>query len=102
MEKNKKRNIKVISFKEKNLVNLRNLDTNLRLGLIFDGRKNLHSIKSKLKKKHINFFVLYKNKFNIKKITKLKIQKIYYTFKNFDMKKFKKSENLIIEDLQVS
>ena len=100
--KNKKRNIKVISFKEKNLVNLRNLDTNLRLGLIFDGRKNLHSIKSKLKKKHINFFVLYKNKFNIKKITKLKIQKIYYTFKNFDMKKFKKSENLIIEDLQVS
>ena len=98
VKKNKK-NIRLISFKEKNLQKLRNLDKNIKLGLVFNGNKNLNFIKSKLKQKHINFFVLYKNRLGNKKIDVLNIEKIYYTFKKVDLKKIPKSKNLIIEDI---
>ena len=98
VKKNKK-NIRLISFKEKNLQKLRNLDKNIKLGLVFNGNKNLNFIKSKLKQKHINFFVLYKNRLGNKKIDALNIEKIYYTFKKVDLKKISKSKNLIIEDI---
>jgi len=98
IKKNKK-NISAISFKEKNLIWLRNLDKNLKLGLIFSGNKKLNFIKSKLKQKHINFFVLRRNKFGNKKIDSLNIKKIYYTFKNVNLKKIQKSKNLIIENI---
>ena len=78
---------------------LKNLDKNIKLGLVFNGNKNLNFIKSKLKQKHINFFVLYKNRLGNKKIDALNIEKIYYTFKNVDLKKIPKSKNLIIEDI---
>ena len=98
IKKNKK-NISVISFKEKNLIQLRNFDKNLKLGLIFNDNKNLNFIKSKLKQKHINFFVLHRSKFRNKKIDILNIKKIYYTFKNIKLKKTKKSKDLIIENI---
>ena len=75
------------------------MDKNIKLGLVFNGNKNLNFIKSKLKQKHINFFVLYKNRFGNKKIDALNIDKIYYTFKKVDLKKIPKSKNLIIEDI---
>lgn len=98
VKKNKK-NIRLISFKEKNLQKLKNLDKNIKLGLVFNGNKNLNFIKSKLKQKHINFFVLYKNRLGNKKIDAMNIKKIYYTFKKVDLKKIPKSKNLIIEDI---
>ena len=75
------------------------MDKNIKLGLVFNGNKNLNFIKSKLKQKHINFFVLYKNRLGNKKIDVLNIEKIYYTFKKVDLKKIPKSKNLIIEDI---
>ena len=75
------------------------MDKNIKLGLVFNGNKNLNFIKSKLKQKHINFFVLYKNRLGNKKIDALNIEKIYYTFKKVDLIKIPKSKNLIIEDI---
>ena len=80
-------------------IQLRNFDKNLKLGLIFNDNKNLNFIKSKLKQKHINFFVLHRSKFRNKKIDIFNIKKIYYTFKNIKLKKTKKSKDLIIENI---
>ena len=50
----------IISFKEKNLINLYKINKKLPLGLLFLSTSSFKNIKMKSKKKHVNFLVLEK------------------------------------------
>ena len=90
----------IISFKEKNLINLHKINKKLPLGLLFLSTASFKNIKIKSKKKHVKFLVLEK-KFLSNKNLYLNRKKIYYyTIKNKNIfKKYRNTRNLIFENL---
>jgi len=98
MKKTKKYGI--LSFKEKNLINLYKLNKKLPLGLLFLSTTSLRTIKSKSKKLYVKFLGLEKSFLSNKKLTKIRKPIFYYTVKKKDLfKKYKNSKNLIFENL---
>ena len=90
----------IISFREKNLINLYKMNKKLPLGLLFTSAATLKNIKIKSKKKHIKFLVLEKKFLSNKGLGLIRKNIYYYTIKNktlFD--KYKNSKNLIFENL---
>ena len=90
----------IISFKEKNLINLYKINKKLPLGLLFLSTASFKNIKIKSKKKYVKFLVLEK-KFLLNKNLHLIRKKIYYyTIKNKNIfKKYRNTKNLIFENL---
>ena len=90
----------IISFKEKNLLNLYQLNKKLPLGLSFFSTAKLKNIKIKSKKKHIKFLVLDKRFLSNRKLDLIKKPIYYYTIKNKNLfNRYKDSKNLIFENL---
>ena len=90
----------IISFKEKNLINLYKINKKLPLGLLFLSTSSFTNIKMKSKKKHVNFLVLEKKFLSNKNLHLIKKKIYYYTIKKKNIfKKFKKTKNLIFENL---
>ena len=90
----------IISFKEKNLINLYKVNKKLPLGLLFLSTSSFKNIKMKSKKKHVNFLVLEKKFLSNKNLHKIKKKIYYYTIKKKNIfKKFKNTKNLIFENL---
>ena len=90
----------IISFKEKNLINLYKINKKLPLGLIFLSTSSFKNIKMKSKKKHVKFLVLEKKFLSNKNLHLIKKKIYYYTIKKKNIfKKFKKTKNLIFENL---
>ena len=90
----------IISFKEKNLINLYKINKKLPLGLLFLASTSFKKIKIKSKKKYVKFLVLEK-KFLLNKNLHLIRKKIYYyTIKNKNLfKKYRNTKNLIFEKI---
>ena len=96
----KRKNYKIISFKEKNLTNLYRIDKKLPLGLLFYSTTSLKNIKIKSKKKHIKFLVFEKKFLSNKNLHLIKKKIYYYTIKNKSLfKKYRNTKNLIFENL---
>ena len=96
----KRKNYKIISFKEKNLTNLYRIDKKLPLGLLFYSTTSLKNIKIKSKKKHVKFIVLDKIFLSNKNLNIIKKKIYYYTIKRKNIfKKYRYSKNLIFENL---
>ena len=90
----------LISFKEKNLINLYTLNKKLPLGLLFLSTSSLRTIKSKSKKPHVKFLGLEKSFLSKRKIDLIKKPIYYYTIKNKNLfHRYKDSKNLIFENL---
>ena len=90
----------IISFKEKNLINLYKVNKKLPLGLLFLSTSSFKNIKMKSKKRHVNFLVLEKKFLSNKNLLLIKKKIYYYTIKKKNIfKKFKKTKNLIFENL---
>ena len=90
----------IISFKEKNLINLYKINKKLPLGLLFLSTSSFTNIKMKSKKKHVNFLVLEKKFLSNKNLHQIKKKIYYYTIKKKNIfKKFKNTKNLIFENL---
>ena len=90
----------IISFKEKNLINLYKVNKKLPLGLLFLSTSSFKNIKMKSKKKHVNFLVLEKKFLSNKNLHLIKKKIYYYTItKKNIFKKFKNTKNLIFENL---
>ena len=90
----------LISFKEKNLINLYKINKKLPLGLLFLTSSSFKNIEIKSKKKHVKFIVLEKKFLQNKNLSLIKKKIYYYTVKDKDLfKKYKKSKNLIFENL---
>ena len=97
--KNKKK-YGIISFKEKNLINLYKLKKSLPLGLLFKTSASVRNIKLKSKNKHIKFLVLEKKFLSSKKLFSIKKTIYYYTIKSKKIfEKYKNKKNLIFENL---
>ena len=90
----------LISFKEKNLINLYKINKKLPLGLLFLASSSLKNIEIKSKKKHVKFLVLEKKFLSNKNLNSIKKKIYYYTVKSKSLfKKYGKSKNLIFENL---
>ena len=90
----------IISFKEKNLINLYKINKKLPLGLLFLSTASFKNIKMKSKKKHIKFLVLDKRFLSNRKLDLIKKPIYYYTIKNKNLfNRYKDSKNLIFENL---
>ena len=90
----------LISFKEKNLINLYKINKKLPLGLLFLASSSFKNIKIKSKKKHVKFLVLEKKFLSNKNLYLIKKKIYYYTVKNKSLfKKYRESKNLIFENL---
>ena len=90
----------IISFKEKNLINLYKINKKLPLGLLFNATAKFKTIRLKAMEKHVKFLVLEKKFLPNKNIHLIKKKIYYYTIKNKDLfKKYKNSKNLIFENL---
>ena len=90
----------IISFKEKNLINLYKMNKKLSLGLLFTSTSALKNIKIKSKKKHIKFLVLEKKFLSNKRLGLIRKNIYYYTIKNKTLfEKYKNNKNLIFENL---
>ena len=90
----------IISFREKNLVNLYKLKNKLSLGLLFNATSRFKTIQLKSRKKYVKFIVLEKNFLSNKNIHLIKKRIYYYTIKNKSLfKKYRYSKNLIFENL---
>ncbi len=99
-ETKRHKNCSVISFKEKNLINLYKINKRLSLGLLFNASVSLKNIKIKSKKKYVKFLVLEKKFLPNKKINLIKKKIYYYAIKNKSFfNKYKYSKNLIFENL---
>jgi len=95
----KKKKYGIISFKEKNLINLYNLKKKLPLGMLFSSKASTRNIKSKSKKRYVKFLVLEKNFIN-SKFDPIKKPIYYYTIRNKKLfNRYKHSKNLIFENL---
>ena len=71
----------IISFKEKNLINLYKINKKLPLGLLFFSTSSFKNIKMKSKKKHVKFLVLEKKFLSNKNLYLIKKKIYYYTIK---------------------
>ena len=90
----------LISFKEKNLINLYKINKKLPLGLLFLASSSFKNIKIKSKKKHVKFLVLEKKFLSNKNLNSIKKKIYYYTVKSKSLfKKYRESKNLIFENL---
>ena len=90
----------LISFKEKNLINLYKINKKLPLGLLFLASSSFKNIEIKSKKKHVKFLVLEKKFLSNKKLNLIKKKIYYYTVKSKSLfKKYRESKNLIFENL---
>jgi len=89
-----------ISFKHKNIYNLLKIQVNTKVGLSFAPPTSVETIIKKSNYKNINCLILDKSYLANKNILNLKIKKYYYTIKSkSEFNKFKKSNNLIFENL---
>ena len=96
----KTRKYGIISFREKNLINLHKFNKKLPLGLLFNATAKFKTIQSKALKKYVKFLVFEKKFLTNKKINLIKKKNYYYTIKKKDLfEKYKKSKNLIFENL---
>jgi len=90
----------IISFREKNLINLYKMNKKLPLGLLFTSAATLKNIKIKSKKKHIKFLVLEKKFLSSKELGLIRKNIYYYTIKSKTIfEKYKNSKNLIFENM---
>ena len=90
----------IISFKEKNLINLYAKNKKLPLGLLFLSTASFKNIKIKSRKKHVKFLVLEKKFLSNKNLHLTKKKIYYYTIKNKNLfKKYRNTKNLIFERL---
>jgi len=90
----------LISFKEKNLINLYKINKKLPLGLLLLASASFKKIKIKSKKKYVKFLVLEKKFLSNKNLNLIKKRIYYYTIKNKSLfKKYRYSKNLIFENL---
>ena len=90
----------IISFKEKNLINLHNINKKLPLGLLFPSTASFKNIKIKSKKKHVKFLVLEKKFLSNKNLYLIRKKIYYYTIKNKNIfQKYRNTRNLIFENL---
>jgi len=90
----------IISFKEKNLINLHKINKKLPLGLLFPSTASFKNIKIKSKKKHVKFLVLEKKFLSNKNLYLIRKKIYYYTIKNKNIfKKYRNTRNLIFENL---
>ena len=91
---------KIISFKEKNLVKMYQLNKKIPLGLLMLSNTNLKEIKAKSKLKHVKFIVLDKKFLIKKKLKKIKKPIYFYTIRSKKLfNKYRNSKNLIFENL---
>ena len=89
-----------ISFKHKNIFNLLKIKRNIKVGLSFSSSDSIKKIVKKTNKKKIYCLILDKIFLKSKAIQNLKIKKYFYTIKNkSELKKYKKNNNLIFENL---
>ena len=90
----------IISFKEKNLINLHKINKKLPLGLLFPSTASFKNIKIKCKKKHVKFLVLEKKFLSNKNMHQIRKKIYYYTIKNKNIfKKYGNTKNKIFENL---
>jgi len=90
----------LISFKEKNLVNLYKINKKLPLGLLFLAASSFKNIETRSKKKYVKFLVLEKKFLPNKNLNLMKKKIYYYTVKRKSLfKKYRESKNLIFENL---
>ena len=89
-----------ISFKEKNIFKILNINKNIKVGLSYSQYSNVKNIIQKSKNKKINYLILDKFFLENEKIKKLQIEKFFYTIKKKSIfKKYCKKNNLIFENL---
>ena len=89
-----------ISFKHKNIFNLLKIKRNIKVGLSFSSSDSIKKIVKRTNKKKIYCLILDKFFLKSKAIQNLKIKKYFYTIKNkSELKKYKKNNNLIFENL---
>jgi len=89
-----------ISFKHNNIYNLLKIKSTTNVGLSFAPPISIKTIIKKSNDKNINCLILDKSYLKNKNIQNLKIEKYYYTIKSkSEFNKFKKSNNLIFENL---
>ena len=89
-----------ISFKEKNIFKILNINKNIKVGLSYAQYSNVKNIIKKSRNKKINYLILDKFFLENEKIKKLKIEKFFYTIKKKSIfKKYCKKNNLIFENL---
>ena len=90
----------IISFKEKNLINLYKINKKLSLGLLFLSTASFKNIKIKSKKKYVKFLVLEKKFLSNKNLHLIRKKIYYYTIKNKNLfKKYRYTKNLIFEKI---
>ena len=90
----------IISFKEKNLINLYKINKKLPLGLLFLSTASFKNIKIKSKKKYVKFLVLEKKFLSNKNLHLISKKIYYYTIKNKNLfKKYRNTKNLIFEKI---
>ena len=70
-----------ISFKEKNIFKVLNINKNIKVGLSYAQFSNVKNIIKKSKNKKINYLILDKFFLENEKIKKLQIEKFFYTIK---------------------
>ena len=89
----------IISFREKNLINLYKLNKKLSLGLLFNTTTKFKTIRSKANRKYVKFVVLEKKFLPNKNLHLIKKKIYFYTIKSKKLfKKYNKSKNLIFEN----
>ena len=89
-----------ISFKEKNIFKILNINKNIKVGLSYAQYSNVKNIIKKSKNQKINYLILDKFFLENEKIKKLQIEKFFYTIKKKSIfKKYCKKNNLIFENL---
>ena len=90
----------IISFEEKNLINLYKINKKLSLGLLFLSTASFKNIKIKSKKKYVKFLVLEKKFLSNKNLHLIRKKIYYYTIKNKNLfKKYRYTKNLIFEKI---
>ena len=90
----------IISFKEKNLINLYKINRKLQLGLLFLSTASFKNIKIKSRKRHVKFLVLEKKFLSNKNLHLIKKEIYYYTIKKKNLfMKYRGTKNLIFENL---
>ncbi len=89
-----------ISFKHKNIYNLLKIKSNIKVGLSFSNLTSAKIIVKKSTNKNIDYLILDKFFLNNISVKNLKTKKYYYTIKTkLEFKKYRKENNLIIENL---
>ena len=93
------KNYSLISFKEKNIINLYKINKKLNLGLLIPSTFTFNTIRKKSKKKYVKFLVLEKVFLKEKKLNKIKKKMYFYTIKDKKLFNQYKDKNLIFENI---